>query len=101
MEPFLEKILGLNMEPRQLAFGQMVARSLVIFFAALIMMRLAGRRFLAQRNPFDTLLAFLMASMLSRAINGSAAFLPTLGTGFVLALVYRGIAWLLCKSHRI
>jgi len=101
VQHFFEKILGLGAEPKELEFGQMILRALIIFFAALLMMKLAGRRFLAQRNPFDTLLAFLMASMLSRAINGSAAFLQTIGTGFLLALFYRGVAHLLCKSHKI
>jgi uncharacterized membrane protein YcaP (DUF421 family) len=96
----IEKILGLGLSPTELTFSQMLLRALVVFFAMLAMMRLAGRRFLAQRNPFDTLLAFLMASMLSRDINGTTAFWKTLGTGFVLAILYRALAALACQSHK-
>ncbi len=96
----IEKILGLGLPSTELTFGQMLLRALVVFFTMLAMMRLAGRRFLAQRNPFDTLLAFLMASMLSRDINGTTAFWETLGTGFVLAILYRVFAALACKSHK-
>lgn len=96
----IDKILGLGLASTELTFGQMLLRALVVFFAMLAMMRIAGRRFLAQRNPFDTLLAFLMASMLSRDINGTTAFWETLGTGFALAILYRALAALACKSHK-
>jgi len=95
----LQNILGLHLPPTELNFEQMLLRALLVFFALLVMMRIAGRRFLAQRNPFDTLLAFLMAAMLSRDINGTTAFWETLGTGFVLAILYRILSLFACESH--
>ncbi|ACB75485.1 DUF421 domain-containing protein [Opitutus terrae] len=86
--------LGLNAEPHQLLFPQMALRALVVFVAALIMLRLSHKRFFARRNAIDVLLTFVLASTLARAINGSAAFFPTLATGFVLVFVHRGFTFL-------
>jgi uncharacterized membrane protein YcaP (DUF421 family) len=41
----------------------------------------------------------ILASVLARAINGSAAFFPTLGTGFVLVLLHRFLAFTAYYSH--
>jgi uncharacterized membrane protein YcaP (DUF421 family) len=41
----------------------------------------------------------IIASMLARAINGSAAFWPTLGTGFVLVVLHRLLAVAAFYSH--
>ena len=93
--------LGLDVEPRELHFLQLLLRTFVVFFATLAMIRVAGRRFLARRNPFDVLLGFIMASMLSRAINGSAPFFGTLGAGFFVAGLHRLLTYWACKSHTL
>src|SRR5262245_52358997 len=38
--------------------------------------------------------------MLARAVNGTAAFFPTLGGGFVLVLLHRMLAFWSRRSHR-
>jgi uncharacterized membrane protein YcaP (DUF421 family) len=84
--------LGLGIEPKELTFMQITIRGLVVFVAALIMMRLGDRRALARKTAFDTVLLVLLASVLSRAINGSAAFFATLGACFVIVIVHRVLA---------
>ncbi|HEU6448105.1 MAG TPA: YetF domain-containing protein [Verrucomicrobiae bacterium] len=101
MQQSLDKILGLGLSGTQLSFEQMLLRGIIVVIAMLVMMRVAGRRFIAQRNPVDTLLGFLIASMLSRDINGSTAFWPTLGLGFVLAICYRVGGMITCRSHTL
>src|SRR5690349_5221454 len=93
----LENILGLNVTATQLSFSQMFCRTIIIFVAMLMMMRIAGRRFIAQRNPLDVLLGVLIGSMLARDINGTTAFWPTLGMGFILAFAYRIVGMLACN----
>lgn len=92
--------LGLNLDAKNIHFYQMLVRGVIVFFALLYMIRIAGRRFLANRNALDVLLTFLLASMLARAVNGNTAFFSTIGTGFFLAALYRGIAYLTCRFHR-
>jgi uncharacterized membrane protein YcaP (DUF421 family) len=94
-------LLGLGAEPRNLTLVQIVLRGLIVFVAGLIMLRLGDRRALAQKTTFDTLLIVLLASVLSRAINGSGAFFATLGGSFFLVLLHRALAQLCCLSHAI
>ena len=95
----LQKLLGLGVEPRQLDFLQVSLRALVVFIAALIMVRLASKRFLGRKTAFDFILALILGSTLSRAINGSAPFFPTLAGAFVLVLVHRLFAVLAFQFH--
>lgn len=89
----LDLLFGLSVEPRDLALSQMAARALLIFAAALVMLRLAHKRFFARRNALDVLLTLVIASTLARAINGNAALFPTIAIGFLLVLVHRAVSW--------
>ena len=95
----LETFLGLGVEPKDLTFVQISGRGIIVFLATLIMVRLGHKRPLAQKTPFDAILLVILASVLSRAINGSAAFFSTLGGGLVLVLLHRLFAYLAFYSH--
>src|SRR5262245_17617982 len=71
---FFETFLGLSAQPKDLTFVQISLRGIIVFLATLIMLRLGHKRSLAHRTPFDAVLLVILASVLSRAINGSAAF---------------------------
>lgn len=96
---FLETLLGLSVEPKNLTFVQISLRGIIVFIAALAMVRLGHKRSLSHKTPFDAVLLVILASVLSRAINGSAAFLATLGGGVVLVLLHRLFAHLAYYSH--
>lgn len=95
--PLIDSLLGLQAEPRDLSLTQVSARAVLIFASALLMLRLAHKRFFAHRNALDVLLSLIIASTLARAINGNAGLLPTIGAGFVLVLLHRGITWLAAR----
>jgi uncharacterized membrane protein YcaP (DUF421 family) len=80
----LRHILGLGIEPKDLSFIQIALRGIIVFVVALLIVRVSNRRFLSKMSAFDAILGFILASMLARAVNGSASFFPTLGAGFVL-----------------
>jgi len=90
----MDHLLGLHVEPKDLTVLNIALRGVIVFFITLIMVRVADRRFLAKLSAFDVLLGFLLASMMARAVNGSAAFLPTLAGGFVLVLLHRLVGML-------
>jgi uncharacterized membrane protein YcaP (DUF421 family) len=94
-----ETFLGLGVEPKDLTFVQISVRGIIVFLATLIMVRLGHKRSLAHKTPFDAVLLVILASVLSRAINGSAAFFATLGGGLVLVLLHRVFAYLAFYSH--
>src|SRR5438874_9749357 len=85
-------MLGLGWEGKELGILQVSLRSIIVFVAALIMVRLADRRFLSKMTAFDAILGFMLGSMLARAINGSSPLLPTLVAGFILVGLHRFLA---------
>ena len=94
-----ETLLGLSVEPKNLTFVQISLRGIIVFLATLAMVRLGHKRSLSHKTPFDAVLLVILASVLSRAINGSAAFFATIGGGVVLVLLHRLFAHLAYYSH--
>jgi uncharacterized membrane protein YcaP (DUF421 family) len=96
---FITSPLGLGVEAKDLTFLQISLRGIIVFFATLIMVRLGHKRSLARKSAFDAVLLVILASVLSRAINGSAAFFATLGGGLVIVVVHRLMAFMAYYSH--
>ncbi|PYJ06460.1 MAG: hypothetical protein DME39_08745 [Verrucomicrobia bacterium] len=94
-----EAVLGLGVEPKDLTFIQISLRGIVVFLVTLTTMRLGHKRSLSRKTPFDAVLLVILAAVLSRAINGSAAFFATLGGGVVLVVLHRLFAHLAYYSH--
>src|SRR5205814_9570391 len=96
---FVGPLLGLGARPEELTFVQISLRGVVGFIATLVMVRLGHKRSLSRKTAFDAALLVILASVLSRAINGSAAFFATLGGGLVLVLLVLLLAFLHFTSH--
>jgi uncharacterized membrane protein YcaP (DUF421 family) len=96
---FVGPLLGLGVEPKDLTFLQISIRGIIVFVATLLMIRLGHKRSLARKTPFDAVLIVILASVLSRAINGSAAFFATLGGSVVIVLIHRLFALIAYHSH--
>jgi uncharacterized membrane protein YcaP (DUF421 family) len=96
---FCAPILGLGLEPKDLTFLQISLRGIIVFVATLAMVRVGHKRSLARKTAFDAVLIVILASVLSRAINGSAAFFATLGGSLVIVLVHRLFASIAYHSH--
>ena len=95
----LEGALGVGRDAAALTFLQISLRGVIVFIATLVIVRCGDRRFLSQKTAFDVVLGFILASMLARAVNGTAAFFPTLGAGFVLVGLHRLLAYFARRSH--
>lgn len=83
--------LGLHRQPHELEFSHMALRGAIVFLCSIAIVRFGDKRFLGRNAAFDAILVIILGSVLSRAINGHAAFFPTLGASAVLVLVH----WLL------
>src|SRR5437870_509690 len=92
--------LGFGTDPKNLTFLQIAVRGIIVFVITLVMVRLGDKRFLSKKTVFDAILGLILASMLARAVNGSAAFWPTLGGGFVLVGLHRLIAFSSRRWHK-
>jgi uncharacterized membrane protein YcaP (DUF421 family) len=92
-------VLGLGAEPQTLTFMQISLRGIIVFIFTLLMVRISARRSLARRTVFDSVFLVILASVLARAINGSAELLPTIGGGFAMVAFHRLLAWIAFYSH--
>lgn len=86
---FIVQLLGLHTGPEDLAFSQMAWRTVVVFTWSLLLLNLAYQRVVGRNSGTDVMLLVVLGSVLSRAINGEAAFFPTLGVCVVLVLLHR------------
>jgi uncharacterized membrane protein YcaP (DUF421 family) len=94
MWDLMERAFGLQLRAGELAFSHMAWRGLVVFVFAVVLARVADRRFLGHNAGYDIMLGVILGSVLSRGINGDAAFFPTLGVSALLILLHH----LLCTA---
>lgn len=87
----IQALLGLGLDVSDVNAFQMTLRTIIIYAFTLALVRLGSKRFLAEATAFDVIVGIMLGSVMSRAINGSAPFLPTLASG----LVFVGVHWLL------
>ncbi|WP_036483591.1 DUF421 domain-containing protein [Myxosarcina sp. GI1] len=81
--------LALGLDAQKLNIWQMGLRAIIIYIAALVMVRIGGdRRFIGKFAAIDVVLGIILGSTLSRAINGSSAFFSSIGAGFVLVAMH-------------
>lgn len=101
MLEWFRSLLGLGAPPGTLTYEHMAARAVLVYGAGIAMVRFSSKRFVGRRTPFDFVLSIILGATLSRAVNGSAAFFPTILAGFVLVLLDRVLAVVAYRSERI
>jgi uncharacterized membrane protein YcaP (DUF421 family) len=94
----LEQVLGLGAD--ELNWYQVSTRALVIYIAALFMVRVGEKRFLGKNTAFDVILGIILGSVVSRAINASASFFVTILAGFILVGVHWLFSYIAFRSDR-
>jgi uncharacterized membrane protein YcaP (DUF421 family) len=93
--------LGLDApSPRDYTVLQSCLRAAVVYVAGMVILRVGERRSVRRGGVFDVVLSFVLGSVLSRAINGTAALLPTIGVTVLLVAMHRLIAAAAFRSHR-
>jgi uncharacterized membrane protein YcaP (DUF421 family) len=93
--------LGMGVPSGDLTTLQVCLRALLIYFVGLLLLRLDQNRFLGKATAFDILLGFILGSLLSRAVNGSAPLAPSLVGATVLIALHRGLATLTLRYQRL
>jgi uncharacterized membrane protein YcaP (DUF421 family) len=83
----LQLLLGLERDLENVNSGQMALRAILVYALALLLVRIGSKRFISQATAFDVIVAIMLGSILSRAINDSAPFIPTiLASGALVGL---------------
>ncbi len=86
----LGALLGLTGEIEDVNALQMALRAVTIYAFTLTIVRLGSKRFLGKATAFDIIVGIMIGSVMSRAINGSAPFFPTLAAGAAMI----GLHWI-------
>ncbi len=94
-------LIALFGEGRDLDSLQMAVRATVVFFVALVLIRISGRRSFGQRSPFDYVVAILLGATLSRVIVGASPAIPTFVASLAIVLIHRALAWACVRSRRL
>ena len=81
--------------------AQMAARAFVMFFIALVLVRIAGMRAFGHKSAFDTIVVIVLGALLSRPIVGASAFWPTVASAAVLVVVHRILALIGVRFPRV
>src|SRR5687767_15155552 len=98
MQDWMHSALGMGVEANDMTLLQMSLRAIIIFFASLVLIRIADKRFMANKTGFDLLLVFILGSTLSRAINGPSPLFKTIAIGFIVVILHRILATIACRS---
>jgi uncharacterized membrane protein YcaP (DUF421 family) len=93
--------LGLEQAGQDLGVLQMVARACLVYLCSVLIFKTAKKRLMGQNSAIDIVVLVILGSAVSRAINGSAPFFPTLAAGIVLVLLHRFTSWLSFRSKRV
>jgi uncharacterized membrane protein YcaP (DUF421 family) len=92
MEAFWNAIdtgLGLSAtKAEELNTLQVCFRAVVVYLVLIGFIRFAKKRFLSQATAFDVILVIVIGSISSRAVSGTAPFLPSLAGTFVLIFMH-------------
>src|SRR5689334_25353479 len=88
IEGIVRLLVGLGLESKDINPLQMGLRTVVVYVATVLMVRLGKKRFMGRSTAFDVILGIMLGSIVSRAITGNAPFLPALAAAAVLVAMH-------------
>ena len=94
-----DRVLGAHLNASDLTVGQVTLRAIFVFLVWLVIVRLADRRLMGKYSAFDVVLAVMLGSVLSRAINGSAPLWGTLSAAAALVAMHWFFSLLAFRWH--
>jgi uncharacterized membrane protein YcaP (DUF421 family) len=92
MAHLFAKIFGSG---KELTWLQMSLRGILIFFIALALIRISGRRSFGLHMPLDNIITITLGAVLSRAIVGASDFGSVIAACTVIVLLHRFMGWLM------
>jgi uncharacterized membrane protein YcaP (DUF421 family) len=88
--------------PREsMQLAQVGLRAALVYLSALALVRVGKSRFMSQASAIDVVLVFILGSVMSRGITGSASISATLVASAVLVLFHFCLTRLACRYHGV
>jgi uncharacterized membrane protein YcaP (DUF421 family) len=94
----METILG---NGEDLSPLHMATRALLMFFIALILIRIGGLRIIGKKSGFDLVIIIMLGAVLARGIVGASPFLSTIAAATVMIAVNRSLAWISTRNQML
>ncbi len=95
----LDALVGGDRPEHPLSLGHVMGRSLIMYLAGLLIVRAGKSRLLARATALDVILAFVLGSLISRGINGSASLSGTTAAVATLVAVHWALTGLAARYH--
>lgn len=99
LQDFIENVIG--KDHKDIEWWQMCVRAFILFFVALVLVRISGARTVGEKTPFDYITSIMLGALLARTIPGSAPFFGTIAASLVIVVIHRIIAILTYYSPLI
>lgn len=80
---------------------QMSVRAFVVFFIALLFIRLGGTRMISKKRTFDYVVVIIMGAVLARGIVGASSLPATVAAAAVIMAINRLLAFITMKENFI
>ncbi|MDO7884779.1 DUF421 domain-containing protein [Hymenobacter cheonanensis] len=93
MHDLVDFLFGPHATSQTITDVQMTTRAVIVFFAALALLRLSGPRTFGGSTAFDLVVKIMLGAILSRAVVAASSFGGTLLAGLAFVLLHRGLAW--------
>ena len=87
----ISDVFGIGVAPANMLFRQITCRAIVVYVAALAMVRTADER-ISERSVLNLLLILVLGFVLAHAISASPRFFPPLALCFAIILLHRVFA---------
>lgn len=95
----LTECFGGDVPEQPLALGQVAARAAVVYLLGLFLVRVGKSRFHGRASAIDIVLGFVLGSLLSRGITGSASISGTFVASAALVALHWAATAAACRSH--
>jgi uncharacterized membrane protein YcaP (DUF421 family) len=96
---FMDWLLQLFGQGKELTALQMSVRGITIFVIALLLIRITGRRSFGLHTPLDNIITILLGAVLSRAVVGASPFLPVVVCSLVIVIIHRLLGTIASRSE--
>ena len=83
----IKDLLGLGMEANKLTVFQVLLRAMIVFLAAIVMVRMADKRFLSRMSAVDVILGFILGKLGDYWFHTTWLYLAGLIFGAVVGFV--------------
>ncbi len=98
-DPGTDQSIWASMFDQQLPIGEKILRTVIVYAAIVVLLRIAGKRQLAQLNTFDLVVALLLSNVVQNAIIGNDNSVTGGLLGAVTLVGVNGVIDRLCYAN--